>query len=64
MDERKRERLEAAGWRVGTVQEFLGLTDEESAVIEQELVCKEELKRQRPGWRRSPDQGSGEHDAA
>jgi DNA-binding XRE family transcriptional regulator len=34
MDEAARKRLEAAGWRFGTVQEFLGLTDEEAAFIE------------------------------
>lgn len=30
----KRERLRAAGWRVGTVQEFLGLSDEELESVE------------------------------
>ena len=30
----KRKRLEAAGFRVGTVQEFLGLTDDEMALID------------------------------
>ena len=34
MDEAARKRLEAAGWRFGTVQEFLGLTDEQAAYIE------------------------------
>lgn len=34
MRERKRERLEAKGWRFGTAQEFLGLSAEESAYVE------------------------------
>ena len=34
MDKQKRERLEKAGWRVGSVDEFLGLTPEESAYID------------------------------
>lgn len=33
MDEAKRKRLENAGWRTGTAQEFLGMTDEEWAVV-------------------------------
>ena len=38
MTARKRKRLEAAGWKVGTVQEFLGLTDAEAALIEIKLA--------------------------
>jgi DNA-binding XRE family transcriptional regulator len=34
MDKTKRKALEAAGFRVGTVQEFLGLTDEENQIVE------------------------------
>jgi hypothetical protein len=34
MDQKKRARLEAAGWKVGTVQDFLELSDAESAMIE------------------------------
>jgi DNA-binding XRE family transcriptional regulator len=33
MDARKRKRLEAAGWVVGSTQDFLGLSDEEMAII-------------------------------
>lgn len=33
MDEAKRERLEAQGWKVGTVAEFLELTPEETALL-------------------------------
>ena len=34
MDAGKRKKLEAAGFRVGTVQEFLGLSDAEMGVID------------------------------
>lgn len=34
MDERKRKKLEAAGIAVGTVQEFLGLTDAETELVD------------------------------
>lgn len=34
MDDAARKRLEAAGWRFGTAQEFLGMTDEEAAYVE------------------------------
>ena len=34
----KRVKLEAAGWKVGSADEFLGLTPEESAYIEIKLA--------------------------
>jgi predicted XRE-type DNA-binding protein len=34
MREEKRRRLEARGWKVGTAQDFLGLTHEEAAYVE------------------------------
>ena len=34
MREDKRRRLEAKGWKVGTAQEFLKLSDEEAAYVE------------------------------
>ena len=34
MREQKRRRLEARGWKVGTAQDFLGLTAEEAAYVE------------------------------
>lgn len=33
MRKEKRQRLESAGWKVGTAQEFLGLTDEEATLV-------------------------------
>jgi hypothetical protein len=38
MDKVKREHLEAKGWKVGTVSEFLELTSEEAALVEIKLA--------------------------
>ena len=38
MDESKTAKLERAGWKLGTPKEFLGLTDEEAALIEIKLA--------------------------
>ncbi len=37
MDKKKRARLEAQGWRVGSAEEFLGLNPEETAYVELRL---------------------------
>jgi DNA-binding XRE family transcriptional regulator len=37
MREKKRKRLVARGWRVGSARDFLGLTDQEAAYIELKL---------------------------
>jgi DNA-binding XRE family transcriptional regulator len=47
MDTRKRKKLEAAGWRVGSAEEFLGLTPEEAAFVETRLALSRELRRRR-----------------
>ena len=47
MDKRKRKRLESAGWKVGNVSEFLGLTDEEATVVELKLGLATAVKEQR-----------------
>ncbi len=44
MDATKRARLEAAGFRVGTVSEFLELTPEENDIIEDRLALNDELR--------------------
>ncbi len=46
MDEAKRKRLAAAGWKVGTVQDIFGLTDEDMEVIEKRIEADKERKRQ------------------
>ncbi len=41
----KRKKLEAQGWRVGTAQEFLRLTNAEAAFIERKLALSERFKK-------------------
>jgi DNA-binding XRE family transcriptional regulator len=43
MKDAKRRRLEKAGWRTGTVQEFLGLSDAEMALIKLLHALKREF---------------------
>jgi DNA-binding XRE family transcriptional regulator len=47
MRDRKRKRLEAKGWKLGTAREFLGLTRDEEAYIELRLKLAEGLKERR-----------------
>lgn len=47
MDEAFSKELESDGWRIGTVQEFLGLTDEETAYIEIHLELQMALQARR-----------------
>lgn len=44
MDDVKRKRLEAQGWRVGSTQNFLELNEEETAYIELKLALGKSLK--------------------
>lgn len=44
MNEAKRKKLEAKGWRLGSAQEFLGLSDVESAYIEFKLKLATSLR--------------------
>lgn len=44
MDVVKRQRLEAAGWRVGNAEDFLGLSPEEVAFIEMKLSLSKRLR--------------------
>ena len=43
----KRRRLEAAGWKVGSARDFLGLTDEDVEYIELHLSLAALLKKRR-----------------
>jgi predicted XRE-type DNA-binding protein len=45
MESTKRQKLEAAGWKVSTVAEFLELTPEEEAIIEIRLSLSKSLKK-------------------
>ena len=44
MDKEKKARLEAHGWRVGTTEEFLGLTPEEAAYVELRLKLSDAVR--------------------
>jgi hypothetical protein len=44
MNHAKRGRLAAKGWRVGSVEEFLGLTPDEAAYLELKLVLREKVR--------------------
>jgi DNA-binding XRE family transcriptional regulator len=49
MDEEKRKKLEAQGWKIGGTQEFLGLSDDDIAYIDIKIALSQmirELRRQ------------------
>jgi hypothetical protein len=56
MKKRKRPKLEAAGWVVGSVREFLGLSDADAALIENKLFLA-----RRKGRRPRETSGGGGH---
>lgn len=47
MKSTKKQRLEAAGWKVGSAAEFLGLSAEEAAFVELKVALGQSLRR----WR-------------
>lgn len=47
MDTIKRKRLQKAGWRVGTVREFLGLSAAEAQLVETRVALAAGLKKRR-----------------
>ncbi|MFA5802924.1 MAG: helix-turn-helix transcriptional regulator [Thermoleophilia bacterium] len=47
MKKSKRKDLESKGWKTGSAQDFLGLTDEELAYIELKLALSQSLKERR-----------------
>ncbi|HEY1793325.1 MAG TPA: helix-turn-helix transcriptional regulator [Opitutaceae bacterium] len=47
MKSEKKNRLEAAGYRVGSADDFLGLTREESSLVTLRLSLAEEVRRRR-----------------
>lgn len=56
MKKSKRERLEKAGWRVGGVEELLGLMPEEAAFVEMKLALAESVRRRRQAQHRTQTQ--------
>jgi DNA-binding XRE family transcriptional regulator len=47
MDKAKQKRLESAGWKVGTTDDLLNLSSEESAYIELKLQLAKNLQKRR-----------------
>ena len=47
MNQSKQKRLESKGWKVGSVQDFLGLSREEAAYIELKLGLAKNLQERR-----------------
>ena len=47
MRKQKKKRLAAKGWKVGSVKEFLGLSDEETAYLELKIRLAAGLRRRR-----------------
>lgn len=45
MDEAKRKQLEAEGWVIGDVKDFLGLSDDEMKAVDQEVRNRREAAR-------------------
>ena len=43
----RKKRLEAAGWTVGTADQFLGLSPEEAKIVEMKLALGDSLRRHR-----------------
>lgn len=47
MKKAKREKLEGAGWRVGSAGDFLELSKEEAAFVEMKLALADSIRRRR-----------------
>jgi DNA-binding XRE family transcriptional regulator len=56
MKQEKHNRLQQAGWTVGTTAEFLGLTEEETALIEMKLALAHSLREHRYGQHLTQEQ--------
>ena len=56
MRKSKKKKLEAAGWKAGTVEESLGLSPEETAFIELKLALSDLLKKLRKAHKLSQTQ--------
>ena len=56
MNKNKRDRLRRTGWTVGSVREFLGLTEAEVALVELKLTLSRRLKERRARSRLSQGQ--------
>jgi hypothetical protein len=52
MEAKKRTRLEAHGWRVGSAEDFLDLTPDESVYIDLRIKLSDSVRQLRSGARR------------
>jgi hypothetical protein len=57
MRKAKKKRLQAKGWKIGTVKEFLGLSDEESAYIDLKIKLAAGLREREGTQGREGDTG-------
>jgi len=55
MNNDKRKRIEAAGWKVGSVDEFLSLTPEESAIVDMKFNLAKALHEKKRSLRFSQE---------
>jgi ribosome-binding protein aMBF1 (putative translation factor) len=51
MKKSKRQKLEAAGWRIGSAAEFLDLTKEEASLIEMKIGLADSIRKRRQARR-------------
>ena len=56
MKQTKKDKLKKAGWRIGSVQDFLELSEEETAYIEMKLALSRDLKARRKKKKFTQDQ--------
>jgi len=56
MEKSKKRRLESAGWRIGSSADFLGLSDEEAALVEVKLGLASAIRKQRSRRRMTQEQ--------
>ena len=56
MKKSKRGRLERAGWKVGSAEEFLGLSREEAALVEMRLALASGVRKRRQACRMTQTQ--------
>lgn len=64
MNREKNDRLEQAGWKVGTTAEFLELTDEEAALIDMKLSLAQSLREHREDLHLTQEQLAGMLDSS
>lgn len=60
MNKAKRKRLECKGWKVGSADEFLGLTPAESQYAELKLALSKRLRKRREAQKLTQGEGVSE----